>query len=1635
VKRLLFPFLISAATAQIPAFPGAEGYGGYANGGRGGDVYVVTNLNASGTGSFVNGLSNVPAAGRTIVFAVSGYIRLPSGSGGTRMTASKVTIAGHTAPGDGIGFYNNGFRISGDDVILRHLRFRVGKNGSPGDCLNLDSGSIRSMLDHLSIQFSTDENFSSFGSPPEDLTMQYSLNAWGLNPHSAGGLWDQSHATAHHNLWAHNHTRNPKARPNGLLEWVNNVTFDWNIGFIMGDSQTPAPWKANVIGNYFLSPPGNLRSRALEKALVDRNGNPNFSVHLSNNRHDNDGDGLLNGTDKGYAIVGGSEFTPGDPAGANRYVKSLVPFSNAGSIPVSTDDPVLAFKKVASKAGALRLDLDPAKPLRDEVDTRLIQNLLTQARNHITRESDLAGISNAGLGTLNSSAAPQDSDLDGMPDFYEIALGWNPAVQDHNSALPQSGGLLTGTTFMPAGTVAGYTRLEEYLHYKAIPHGTVAKNTVDAPTSVQVDLRKFTAGFTAAPTFAVSNLTGGSVALGGPGNAIATFTPALNHVGRARFDFTVTDGAGHSWTQTCALVVTNAGLPRDLKWQGGIASNLWDGATANWLRNGEPTTFSFGDRVAFDDSGSRTPAINVSGTHAPGTVDFDATGNYSITGSGALTSSGPLTKRGSGNLTVSNTGPNSFGSVTLESGTLTIGNANALGTAPLRLEGGTWNIGANSPTNPITAAGPATITGGSGGGLTGIGAITGNAPLTIQQTNVFDLRGDLSGYSGTLTFTGNSPIRLNGSIGSATTAFNLLGATTLNKRSGAATITLGSLSGSAGTTLSGATGNTSATTYVIGGLGTSTTFAGNIANGGGTTGISKTGGGVLTLGGTGSYTGPTALNQGRLLIDGTLGNTAVAAAAGTLLGGDGSIAGPVTMNAGSFLSPGTLSFTGATLTLGGGLSLNGSTMYCDMSSTTAGANDQVVMNGGTLALSGALNFQFLLLEGTLAAGTYDLITGASNSTASNVTLNHNLPTGTRQTFTLGRSAAGSNPSKIWLTVTGDPATLTWTGATSATWDTATANNWTGATPNTFGIQDAVVFNDSSAIRSITLAGTLAPRSVVVNTAAGYTFGGTGISGGGSLTKTGNGPLTLSNTAASTFNGGTFLQGGSIVLTNSTANSGGLGSGPVTFGGGTLTMAGYNGSNSVEFAPMPNALIVPTGATGTLQLTQRAPKPGSANVFPALNGPLSGGGTLNLAIKFLRGDVLGDWSAFSGVLNVVPGDADGGDFRFGTSYSWPGMPAATVNLGNQMGAYYVGISNSGAGTTVEFGELSGTASSRLYGGSTGGRNFAYRIGGKTPPGGEVVFAGSIGEQHGSVTTSYTKTGAGTWTLSGSGAWNGGTTVEQGTLKISGSFTCLSATGVQPGATLAMAGGSLATDSVSLPAGANLSGHGTLAADLNADGSLDGRGFTSGTPGTLVIDGNAFFGSSSLTRLRGGTTSDLVTVRGDLALGGTVQVSLAPGTGFGRYPLITYGGTLDGTAILTGIPAGTTAHLSTTTPGQLVLVIDDSDEDGLPDSWEMANFGTLDPTAAGDRDGDGTSNLAEFRLGLNPADGTSAFRATITGRTLTWPSAPGVVFTIRRSLDLQGTWPSIGTVTAGPGATATFTDPHTLDRAFYRVEFTP
>lgn len=509
------------ATAQLPAFPGAEGFGAFATGGRGGDVYCVTNLNSSGPGSFAEALATAPPTGRTITFGVSGYIPINK----ARLTKSKITIAGQTAPSDGIGFKGGLLIIAGNDVIIRHARFRYGRQTAGGDCINLDRGVTNVILDHLSLQFSTDENLSSFSKNPRPdlLTFQWSINAWGLETHSAGGLWDVNRVTTHHTLWAHNHTRNPKARSDGLLDWINNVTFDYDIGFIMGDSASAADWKANVRGNYFIRLSGDTNATALEKARLTELGKVNFTLHASDNLFDKNGNSVLDGKDYGYGIASGN------------YSNATTPISVTGGLPVNRDPPLLAYKKIASQAGALRLSANSSNPIHDDVDTILMNNLLTLKRHHVRHQNE-TGASNDGFGKLESALAPTDTDADGLPDFWEQATGSDPKRANQND-------LVSTNALIPAG----YTRLEEYLHFLATPHGVTRSKS-----SLAIDLRRYTRGFTNQPRFDVSNISGGTATIAAH---TVHFMPAPDFTGRAKFQFTVRDADGSAWTQDFLVLV------------------------------------------------------------------------------------------------------------------------------------------------------------------------------------------------------------------------------------------------------------------------------------------------------------------------------------------------------------------------------------------------------------------------------------------------------------------------------------------------------------------------------------------------------------------------------------------------------------------------------------------------------------------------------------------------------------------------------------------------------------------------------------------------------------------------------------------------------------------------------------------------------------------------------------------------------------------------------------------------------------------------------------------------------------------------------------------------------------------------
>jgi autotransporter-associated beta strand protein len=848
------------------------------------------------------------------------------------------------------------------------------------------------------------------------------------------------------------------------------------------------------------------------------------------------------------------------------------------------------------------------------------------------------------------------------------------------------------------------------------------------------------------------------------------------------------------------------------------------------------------------------------------------------------------------------------GGTTIAGGTLALGNSYSLGTGPISMTnstlaytgGTTISIG-----NTLQLSGECTFAAGA----TTVNLnppISGtDASITLDTVTgtTFTLQSDMSGFSGTLNLSVGK-LRLYANATNFTyTTVNIGDGSLYSHISSAKAIPFGSISGNLASTLRGSDAGSGTDTYTIGSLNQDSLFEGQILDGTKhTLAITKAGTGTLTLGGESGYTGATKVNAGTLLLSGSLGNTEVTVADGATLAGAGTIGsstgGAVTASNGATISPGNSQGEAGTLKLGNGLTLEAATLVFDLSDDPTGANnDKITLNGGTLTFVATPTFDFNFLDGTLGNGTYTLISGGTDSSGAFPPAS-NLPSGTRQTFNLGTPANGAIELVVGGTI---PASLIWEGTGGGTWDTQTTSAWSSGPTPTFFNFDSVTFDDTGSTGQVLVGSAVEPRSITAdNTSTSYSFSGPGVIGGAcKLLKTGEGILSISpayislasmtttgspdvvvattaglaagmtvsgtgiasgttiagvtngtqftlsqNATASgnaslsyvprnNYSGGTFINSGSIVLGNDVANAYGLGTGPVTFNGGTLTM--YQSSG---FAPSGVSnhfiqdLVVPAGQAGTLNADPRCD----------YDGKLTGSGTLNFRVASNRTNLFGDWSAFSGILNITT--ASSGEFRMATDYDYPGFPLASINLAGNVKLLYTGKLHSNAGTIIGIGELTGDALSSFRGTDQGGV-LTYRIGGRTAYGDEAVFDGTIYEASSDSITSFEKTGAGTWTLGGPCSWNGGSTIEQGTLKISGTVTSAGAVQVNPGATLSLANGTLTTDTVNIAEGASLSGFGTINADLTNDSIVT---FASG--GQLTISGEVV--NNGTMRLTGGTS---------------------------------------------------------------------------------------------------------------------------------------------------------------------------------------
>lgn len=507
-----------------------------------------------------------------------------------------------------------------------------------------------------------------------------------------------------------------------------------------------------------------------------------------------------------------------------------------------------------------------------------------------------------------------------------------------------------------------------------------------------------------------------SASASGPFTKIASALTATNYADSSNTDPATyyyrvnaenTSGAGLPSSATVSLT------PIAVTWTGST-SGTWDTMTANWKTSdtGVATTYADGDTATFDDSSSIT-SVTLSATFTPFATIVSSAANYTFSGAGAIAGTGKLTKSGTGNLTIS-TAQTFTGGSTITAGTITLGNAAALGSGTITLSGGTLGTGSLTPTNAIDVTANSKITGGNGGGLQGIKNVSGTGTLTLEATNVFDLEGALANFTGTVLLSGTGSFRFYSNGGGGAAADWDLGTRNLSARNGIA-YALGSLSGNSTAVLQGSsgTGNVLAVTYTVGANGHNSTFAGSIKNGGGATSLTKTGTGTLTLSGANTYTGTTTVSAGSLHVTGSLAATAVSVATDSMIGGTGSLGGNLTLASGARL----------------GLGVDAST-----------TNGLTV--AGTATLNGNITVVPVFLGGTLAPGTYTLLTytGALGGSP-NFTWSDDSGSGYTATFdtsvsgvvkiTLG-GIAPMAPTGLTATAGIGQVSLLWSGVSGAT---------------------------------------------------------------------------------------------------------------------------------------------------------------------------------------------------------------------------------------------------------------------------------------------------------------------------------------------------------------------------------------------------------------------------------------------------------------------------------------------------------------------------------------------------------------------------------------------------------------------------
>ncbi len=455
--------------AKIPSFPGAEGGGMFSFGGRGGKVITVTNLNDRGPGSFREACETGGA--RIIVFNVAGIIRLKTP---IIVRAPYVTIAGQTAPGDGVCIAGESFWVNTHDVVVRHMRFRRGETnvGRRDDAFGGNPvGNI--MIDHCSCTWGLDENISFYrhmfspGADYKDLklptvnvTIQNTISAKALDTynHAFGSTLGGENCSFMRNLWASNAGRNPSIGWNGIFNFVNNVTYNWVHRSVDGGDYTAL---YNMINNYFKPGPLTPKNTPVgHRILKPESGRSKLGYYVFGRVH------ASGNIMEGYDAITKDNWAGGiqvqEQANTDGYTENMK-WNEPFPMPHLTIMPAKdAYKYVLKNAGA-------TIPSRDIVDERIVEEVETgkpyyvegldpnsfyqfqhrRLPNDSYKKGIITDISQVGGYPEYKGTPYVDTDGDGMPDAWEKANGLNP--NDSSDAVKDCTG-------------DGYTNIEKYIN-------------------------------------------------------------------------------------------------------------------------------------------------------------------------------------------------------------------------------------------------------------------------------------------------------------------------------------------------------------------------------------------------------------------------------------------------------------------------------------------------------------------------------------------------------------------------------------------------------------------------------------------------------------------------------------------------------------------------------------------------------------------------------------------------------------------------------------------------------------------------------------------------------------------------------------------------------------------------------------------------------------------------------------------------------------------------------------------------------------------------------------------------------------------------------------------------------------------